>query len=249
MSAQLKRWMPLLLLVAAGVLVYAMGWHSYLSLAFIAENRDGLKAFVADAYIVAIISFAVIYAVTTALSLPSGVILTILGGFLFGEIAGGLAVVIGATIGATAIFLIAQTSVGEPLARRAGPWLDKLRTGFRENEMSYLLFLRLVPAFPFWLVNLAPALLGVSLRTYVIGTFFGIIPGTFAFAFLGSGLDSIIEAQQASYDDCLASGASDCALTLDPGALITTELLLAFALLGFVSLLPAIIKKVRGKND
>lgn len=249
MPAIMKRLLPLLILVGVGILVYSMGWHNYLSLAAIADNRDALQSFVSDSYVMAIGLFVALYAVTTALSLPSGVVLTVVGGFLFGQIAGGLAVVVGATIGATAIFMIAQTSLGEPLAKRAGPWLEKLRAGFQENQMSYLLFLRLVPAFPFWLVNLAPALLGVRLRTYIIGTFFGIMPGTFAFAFLGSGLDSIILAQQKVYDDCVASGAEGCALTLDPGALITTELLLAFAALGLVSLIPVVIKKLRGSND
>ncbi len=244
----LRQWGPLFVLVALGALVYVQGWHNYLSLEFVADNRDALQAFVADTYVLALVGFGLVYAVSTALSLPGGAILTILGGFLFGPIIGGLIVVVGASVGATGIFLIARTSVGEPLARRAGPWLEKLRDGFQDNAMSYLLFLRLVPAFPFWLVNLAPALLGVPLRTYVIGTFFGIIPGTFAFSFVGGGLDSIIAAQRQSFDDCVASGAGDCSFSLDPGALITTELLLAFAALGVVALIPILIKRLRSPN-
>ncbi|MEN8723412.1 MAG: TVP38/TMEM64 family protein [Alphaproteobacteria bacterium] len=247
-KSPLRQWAPLMLLIALGVLVYSQGWHHYLSLEFVADNRDALQGFVADTYVLAIIVFAVIYAISTALSLPGGVILTILGGFLFGPFVGGGIVIFAATIGATGIFLIARSSVGEPLAKRAGPWLEKLRDGFQDNAMSYLLFLRLVPAFPFWLVNLAPALLGVPMRTYVIGTFFGIIPGTFAFAFVGGGLDSIIAAQRQSYDECVASGAMDCAFTLDPGALITTQLLLAFAALGVVALLPVVVKRLRSSN-
>jgi uncharacterized membrane protein YdjX (TVP38/TMEM64 family) len=112
--------------------------------------------------------------------------------------------------------------------------------------MSYLLFLRLVPAFPFWLVNLAPALLGVPLRTYVIATFLGIIPGTFAFALTGAGLDSVLLAQQQAYEQCLAQNASSeaCTFDLDPAGLLTPELLLAFAALGVVALIPAIVKRV-----
>ena len=116
---------------------------------------------------------------------------------------------INATVGATIIFLIAKTSLGEPMAARAGPWLGKLRAGFQENALNYLLFLRLVPLFPFWLVNLAPGLLGVRLPTYLLGTFVGIIPGTFAFAFAGVGLDSVIEAQRAAYQACLAKPPAD----------------------------------------
>ncbi|MGB1088899.1 MAG: TVP38/TMEM64 family protein, partial [Alphaproteobacteria bacterium] len=154
--------------------------------------------------------------------------------------------VVAATIGATAVFVIAQTSLGEALAKRAGPFLEKMRDGFNENAMSYLLFLRLVPIFPFWLVNLAPAFLGVPLGTYFIGTLVGIIPGTFAFSFVGGGLDSLIAAQRTSFDECVAAeGAANCEFALDAGALITPELLGAFALLGVVALIPVAIKKFR----
>ena len=144
-----------------------------------------------------------VYIVVVALSVPGGALLTITGGFLFGWLVGGLSTVIGATIGATIVFLIAKTSLGETLAAKAGPWMAKLSEGFRNDAMNYLLFLRLVPAFPFWLINLAPALLNVPLSTFVIATFIGIIPGTFAFAFLGAGLDSIIDKQREAYQACL----------------------------------------------
>ncbi|MEC9368983.1 MAG: VTT domain-containing protein, partial [Pseudomonadota bacterium] len=140
-------------------------------------------------------------------------------------------------------------SFGEALAARAGPWLGKLRAGFQENALNYLLFLRLVPLFPFWLVNLAPALLGVPLLTYVIGTLIGIIPGTFAFSYAGVGLDSLIEAQQRVHQECVAQQASNpalqCHFTLDPSALVTKELLIAFAGLGAVALIPVVLRKFR----
>lgn len=247
-SSLLKRLLPLGVLVAVGALVVSQGWHQYLSIQTLAENRDALKAFLADNYLVAILAYAAAYIVAVALSLPGGVFLTLTGGFLFGWLAGGIITVIAATIGATVIFLIAKTSLGEPLAARAGPWIGKLREGFQENALSYLLFLRLVPVFPFWLVNLAPAILGVRLPTYFIGTLFGIIPGTFAFTFLGVGLDSIIDKQKAAYEQCLASGEAGCQFTLNPGALITTELLIAFAALGVVALIPVVLKKFK-KGD
>jgi uncharacterized membrane protein YdjX (TVP38/TMEM64 family) len=112
--------------------------------------------------------------------LPGAAVLTLAGRFLFGWFWGGLASMIAATIGAVLVFLIARTALGEPLAARAGPWLAKLRQGFQEGAFNYLLFLRLVPIFPFWLVNLAPALLGVSFWTYTLATIIGIIPGSFA---------------------------------------------------------------------
>ncbi|PHQ71084.1 MAG: TVP38/TMEM64 family protein, partial [Sneathiella sp.] len=137
------------------------------------------------------------------------------------------------------------TSLGEPLRKKAGPWLKKLEGGFAENALSYLLFLRLVPAFPFWLVNIAPAFLGVRLGTYIVGTFIGIIPGTFVFAFLGGGLDSIIVEQQNKYNACVAAGTANCVLDFQISSLITTEIILSFVALGVVSLLPIALKKLR----
>lgn len=245
----LKRLLPLLILAGVAAIVVSQGWHKYLTLEHIANNRDMLQSFIGMNYAVTLTGYMAVYTVTIALSLPGGVFLTLIGGFLFGWFVGGIATVVAATAGATIIFLVAKTSLGEPLAARAGPWLGKLREGFQEDAMSYLLFLRLVPLFPFWLVNLAPALLGVPLMTYVIGTFVGIIPGTFAFAFAGVGLDSVIEAQRMAYRACLANQGADgmpvCKFELDPSALVTPELLIAFGALGVVALIPVIVKKIR----
>jgi len=245
-SGVIRRWLPLLILASFMVLVFAMGWHKYLSFKTIGLNYEALRAFIADNIVLAVLAYVLLYIAVVALSLPGGALLTISGGLLFGWLAGGLVTVVAATIGASILFLIARSALGEPLAARAGPWLGKLRSGFQEDALNYLLFLRLVPAFPFWLVNLAPALLGVSLRLFVLGTFFGIIPGTFTFAIVGSGLDSIIDAQLAANPNCLSGG--ECAFRLDTGALVTREILIAFAALGIIALLPVIIKRVRARR-
>ncbi len=251
-----RRLVPLVVLLGLVALVFFQGWHRYLSLEQIAMHRDELQGFVAHNFMLALVFFMVIYIAIVALSLPGGALLTITGGFLFGWMLNALAVVIAATLGAVIIFIIARTALGSSLAGRAGPWLEKLRHGFNENALSYLLFLRLVPAFPFWLVNLAPALLGVPLRIYAFATFIGIIPGTMAFSFLGAGLDSIIKAQKEAYEACLARAAAgelpaggNCNFTLDAGALLTNELLLAFAALGFIAILPVLIRKFRGRRE
>jgi uncharacterized membrane protein YdjX (TVP38/TMEM64 family) len=190
-----------------------------------------------------------IYVCAVALSLPGGLILTATSGLLFGWFLGGLAAVVGATLGATILFLVARTAIGEVLTSRAGPWLTKLREGFKDDALSYLLFLRLVPAFPFWLVNIAPAVLGVPLRTYVIATFFGIIPATFAFAAAGAGLDSIIAAAKAEHAQCVAQkGAAACKLSIQASSLVTKELVLALAMLGVVALIPIAVKKWRSAH-
>ncbi len=250
-SSPLKKFLPLAVLGAVIALVFAMGWHKYLSLSQIAENREALQSFVTANYALAILAYMGVYIVIVALSLPGGALLTITGGFLFGWLVGGISTVIGATIGATVLFLIAKTSLGETLAARAGPWMAKLSEGFQNDAMNYLLFLRLVPAFPFWLVNLAPALLNVPLTTFVIATFIGIIPGTIAFAFLGAGLDSIIDKQREVYQACLNAKGADggCAFSIDPGSLLTKELLIAFAALGVVAIIPVILKKLRARRS
>ena len=252
-AASVKRFLPLIILVVLIVVAYVNGWHKYLSLTQIAENREALRGYVDANYVLAIGVYAALYVAVAALSIPGGAPLTIAGGFLFGWLIGGMTTVIAATGGATILFLVAKTALGETLAARAGPWLQKLSEGFRNNALSYLLFLRLVPAFPFWLVNLAPALLGVPLATFVIGTLVGIIPGTFAFAFLGAGLDSIIDKQRETYQACLdkqseTAGSSECTFTLSTSSLVTPELIAAFVALGIVAIIPVIAKKVRARR-
>jgi len=243
--ANLTRWVPLLLICLAMGLVYALGWHRYVTLEQIATHRAALKAFLADHAILAPLLYVSLYVVAISLSLPTGLVLTLTGGLLFGWLLGGLCAVVGATIGATIIFLAARSSLGEALGEKAGPWLTKLREGFKDNALSYMLFLRLVPVFPFWLVNLAPAVLGVPLKVYVIGTVLGIIPGTFAIASAGAGLDSIIASAQAEYDACVAARGVDlCKLEIHAGSLATRELLIA-VVLGFVALIPVVYKTWR----
>lgn len=245
----LKRLWPLLVLIAATGSVFAMGWQRYLSIEALAENREALRGFIETNMLLSLVAFVALYAVVVALSLPGGAVLTIGGGFLFGWFLGGVASIFGATIGAAIVFLIARSALGDVLASRAGPWLTRFRQGFQDDAFSYLLFLRLVPIFPFWLVNLAPGLLGVSFGTYAATTFLGIIPGTFAYALAGNGLDSVIEAQQEAYRSCLAKmgpgGQESCSYALDPGALLTPELIAGLVALGLAALVPVAVKWFR----
>jgi uncharacterized membrane protein YdjX (TVP38/TMEM64 family) len=246
--APAKRWGPLVVLVVVAAVVYATGAYEYLSLAAIADHRDALQGFVSRHWLAAIAGYGLVYIATVALSIPGAALLTVLGGFLFGWLIAGLLVVAAATVGATLVFLIARTSLGDVLARRAGPRLNALAKGFRDDAFSYLLFLRLVPLFPFWLVNIAPALFNVPLVTFVTATLLGIVPGTFAFAFLGSGLDTIIAEQKAAYEACVAAERGDCVMTFEAGDLLTTELVIAFVALGVVALIPAVVRRVRARR-
>lgn len=246
-SAGWKRWVPLVALAAFTTIAFAMGWHKYLTFKTIGLNYEALQGFIGQHRLAALAIYVATYVGVVALSLPCAGFLTISSGLLFGWTLGVPATVIGATAGATVIFLIARSSLGNALGRKAGPWLERLRGGFKENALSYLLFLRLVPAFPFVVVNLAAAILGVPLRTYVLGTALGIIPGTIAFSFAGAGLGSVVEAQNAAYKACLAKASADlghtCPYSVDTSALVTKELLVAFVLLGLVALIPVVIRK------
>ena len=188
------RILPLALLLGGAVLlIFVFDVGSLISLDTLREHKNWLREQVSANLALASFAFALTYACSTALSLPAGLMLTLLGGFLFGTLLGSALVVTGATLGAVAVFLAARTAFGDVLRRRAGPLLRKLQDGLQRDAMSYLLVLRLIPLFPFWLVNIAPAFFGVSLRVYVIATFVGILPATVIYSSIGSGLGALLD--------------------------------------------------------
>ena len=219
---------------AAAVLIALKltGALDHLGFAALARNREWLVTQVEALGPAAPVLFVLAYAACTALSLPTGLLLSTLGGFLFGAGWGGLCNLVGATLGATVVFLAAKTVLGDALRARAGPFLQKLEAGFREDGLSYMLVLRLVPLFPFWLVNLAPAFLGVRLPTFVASTFVGIIPGAFVFAGVGTGLGAVLE-----------SGG-----TPDGSALLQPRVLIPVAGLAVLALIPVIAKRLRHRS-
>ena len=228
---------------------FVQGWHHHVTLENVVAQRDRFHHVLAEHTAVAVLAYVAIYAFAVALSLPCSLILTAAGGLLFGWLVGALAAVVAATTGATIVFLIARSAVGDSLNRSAGPWLARLSDGFQKDALSYMLFLRLVPAFPFWFVNLAPAVLGVPFKTFVAGTFLGIIPATFAFASAGAGLDSVIMSAQREYLACVAlKGASSCELKVYASSFLTKELMLALVLVGLVALMPVALRRWR-KHD
>ena len=190
----LRRTAPLMVIAVAILLFFALGFNQYLGFDALKENRHALLEWREHNQIAAVLIFIIGYAVVVALSLPGAVWMSIGGGFVFGTIASTLYVVVAASIGATLVFLAARYALRDYLRSKAGLAVRKMEGGFRENALSYLLFLRLIPVFPFWLVNLVPAFLGVPLHTYVIGTFLGIIPGSFVYSLVGNGLGAVIDA-------------------------------------------------------
>jgi uncharacterized membrane protein YdjX (TVP38/TMEM64 family) len=240
---------PVVLVVLAAAIVFATGTHRQLSLETLVRHRDTLSAFVDAHYAAALAAFIAAYITAVSLSIPGALFLTIAGGFMFGVIAGGAAVVVAATIGASIVFLIARSAFGEYVVRRAGPRLSKVLDGFCADAFSYLLFLRLVPLFPFFLVNLAPALVGVRLRTFVAATALGIIPATLVFASVGAGLDSVIDAQGSAYHACLAAGRAECRVDFDPAAVLTPQLIGALVALGVLALVPVVVKRLAARRS
>lgn len=188
------RLVPLLLLALGFTLFIYFDGPSYIGLDTLKEQRDNLKAWVERLGILAPIIYGAIYALVVALSLPLGSVLTITAGFLFGIAVGTASVVLGATIGASILFIAIQMGFGQSLSGSSDGWMKKMQEGFNRNAFSYLLALRLVPVFPFALVNIAAAFVGMPLSTYFFATLIGIIPGSFVYILLGNGLGAIFDA-------------------------------------------------------
>jgi uncharacterized membrane protein YdjX (TVP38/TMEM64 family) len=228
---RIMRWLPIALIGAgAAAAVYFGG--DYLSFSALSENREALTAFRDANFAMTVAIFMALYVVAVAFSVPGAVWLTIGAGFLFGTaLATGLTV-IAATVGAVLIFLAARTSLGAALHEKAGAWLGRIEAGFREGEVSYLLIMRLVPAVPFFIANLAPAFLGVRLSTFAWTTLVGIIPGTAVYASVGAGLGAVFD----------QGGEPDLGIIFTPAVL--------GPLLGLAALsaLPVIVKKLRGRR-
>ena len=225
--SQNKLWLKLAvatLFIGALAAFFALGGEQYLSLDAIKNNRDSLLAYTENHYVFAILSAILIYTASTAFSIPGAVLLSLTVGFLFGRWVGTAVILLAATLGATLVFLAARYLFADAARQKLNSGLAaKLINGFNDNAFHYLLFLRLVPLFPFWLVNLAPAFTPIKLRTYVVGTAIGILPGCFVFANLGQSLGRIDSLDQ----------------------LVSAETLMAFGLLGLFALIPVIVKKFR----
>ncbi len=207
--------------VALGTFYY-FDLKQYLSLDALKSNRDSLLAFTDMHYGAAVALYIGVYVLQTAFSLPGGAIMTLAGGFLFGSLLGTLYVNVGATTGATLAFLAARYLLRDWVEKKFGDRLGPIQEGFAKNAFSYLLTLRLIPLFPFFLVNLVSGLTRVTLGTYVLATMLGIIPGSFVFAYAGRQLGTI---------NSLAEIASP-------------RVLLAFTLLGLLALVPILYRKL-----
>jgi uncharacterized membrane protein YdjX (TVP38/TMEM64 family) len=197
----------------------------YLSLDGLKANRDHLLAFAEANYAAAVAGFVIVYCTVVGLSLPGGAIMTLAGGFLFGSVLGTLYVNAGATVGATLAFLVARYLLRDWVEQKFGSRLGPIQEGFAKNAFSYLMTLRLIPLFPFFLVNMVSGLTRVNVGTYMAATSLGIIPGSFVYAYAGRQLGTINSLKE----------------------IASPNVLMAFTLLGLLALVPILYKKFSGK--
>jgi uncharacterized membrane protein YdjX (TVP38/TMEM64 family) len=231
LTQKLKRFLPVIVILLGMAVIYLTGAYRYFSFESLKSYHHELKIFILAHPILVPFLYILAYIILTALSIPGAIFFTLLGGYLFPQPFSTLYVVFSATCGATLVFLAAKTALGDSLKQKAGPFLKKMEKGFQENAASYLLFLRFVPIFPFWIVNLAPAFFAVPLRTFIWTTLVGITPGSIVFTLAGGGLEKILETQQ----------------TFSISVIFNTELKIALTLLGILALVPIVIKKFKKK--
>ena len=231
-----KKWqitdvLRLFILLVLVVGIGAFFWfeiNEYLSLQTLKKNKEMLIHWRDEYYFMSVVLFVGAYGVLSAFSVPVGAWMSVAGGFMFGTFVGGTLSLFGATFGALVVFFMARNFMAHFVRKKYGKTIKKMGSGFKENQLSYMLVLRLVPLFPFWLINIVPAVLDVSPRSYFIGTLLGMIPGAFVYASVGNGLSSIVETQ----------------IELDIGIIYTPQVLAPIIGLAILILLPIVYKNI-----
>lgn len=232
----LRRAAPLIIIAAAAA-VGILLMRGSIDFETLRANREALLAFRDQNIALAAIVYMLVYAGVVALSLPGGLFMTLAGGFVFGAVLATALTVVAATAGATMLFVAAKTGLGDALHARLvaeapeGGWMRRFRDGVSRNMVSVLLTMRLVPAVPFFVANLAPAFMGVPLGTYVWTTFLGIIPGTAVYAWVGAGLGEVF----------------DQGGTPDLGIIFSWPILGPLLALAALAALPMLIRALRGR--
>ena len=229
----IKRFGPLILVALAVAVVLASGLADHLSLVELKARRDQLQGFVALHPALSFGLYILIYIAVVSLSLPGALVMTLSGGFLFGPWLGAAAASSGASLGAAVIFLVCRTAVGDSLRGKAGSTISRIEEGVRRDAFSYILTLRLIPAIPFWLVNLAAGFVNIPLRTFLAATVLGILPGSLVYSGLGAGLGEVFASGQ------------------EPNLRVIFEphVLLPLVGLGLLSLLPVVLRRFRKSGD
>ncbi len=227
----IKRWGLLVFLLILLGLFFNFGFHHYLSFEQLKLHRIELIDWTKHHLLLALLLFACVYMLAVAISIPGAWFLTLTSGFLFGPILGTAVVILSATLGAFFVYLAVRFALRDWVAEKTTKWLKAMEKGFQQDAFSYLLFLRLVPLFPFWLINIIPALLGVSSRVFLVATFLGIIPGSFIYVLVGHSMGHVFDANQTP----------SLAILKDP------IVFLPLLALGLLSLVPIIYRRFKAK--
>lgn len=214
-------------------LFFAFDLDALVSYQGLAENEAALKRAVADYPLLTAAAYMSLYVLAVTFSLPGALWLSLAGGLMFGTWVGGTLIVISATLGASGLFMVARYIAGDTLRAKAGPALAKFEASFNRDAASYMLVLRLLPIFPFFIVNLGAALVGVRFPVFVATTFFGIMPGTFVFASIGNGISVLLQAGKQP----------------DLSVMTQPEILGPLVALAVLSMAPAIWRRLSGKGD
>lgn len=225
---KIKKFAPLLIILGLSITAWMFDLHHYFSFETFKTHQKALEQFIANHFVLSLFLYAATYISVVALSLPAATFMTLAGGFLFGQSIGTSVVVISATVGACFLFLSARMASSDLVSKKAGGFAIKMQKGFQESALSYLLTLRLIPLFPFVAVNVAAALFQIPLKTFALGTFFGIIPGSFVYVSMGVALQEVIQKPDFS-----------------PSIVLDPKILLAFIGLGILSLLPVLYKRLK----
>lgn len=214
-------------------LFFAFDLDALVSYQGLAENEAALKRAVADYPLLTAAAYMSLYVLAVTFSLPGALWLSLAGGLMFGTWVGGTLIVISATLGASGLFMVARYIAGDTLRAKAGPALAKFEASFNRDAASYMLVLRLLPIFPFFIVNLGAALVGVRFPVFVATTFFGIMPGTFVFASIGNGISVLLQAGKQP----------------DLSVMTQPEILGPLVALAVLSMAPAIWRRLSGKGN
>jgi len=228
-----KRLIPLIIIVAAMALFFAFDLHRFVSFEALKAHRMQVLDYYESHRLLTICTFAAAYTAIVALSIPGAIWMTLLAGFLFGTVLGAVVVILAATAGSLIVFLAARYAIGDYLYKKAGPFVRRMEAGFQKNAFSYLMFLRLVPVFPFWLVNLVPAFLNVGSGAFVLATILGIAPATMVFSSVGNGLGAVLD----------AGGSPDLGIVFEP------QIIGPLLGLAVLALVPVFLRRARERRD
>ena len=236
-----------LVLALTVIAIFLVGFlaRDYLSVDSMLDGRERLKSEIDSRPVFAIAAFALCYFGTVALSVPGVALLTLVGGFLFGPVTGGSIAILSATGGSVCVFLLARKSLGAIVGRKSSGRIASVAEGLRRDAVSYLLFARLMPLLPFWLVNVVAGASRIPLRTFILASLVGMTPMKFAVAFAGSALDDIAAARADAVAACRAAAEVNCPADLTVGAVLTPQMMSAIGALGLLALVPVALRRLR----